>query len=102
MVEAVSSGPVEGEQVTISACEETKVEETPKEKPSSSPSVRDQLNIFLDKGGEQAAYRKIGQFGTHVTSLGLPGYNTRFYLSFIPSIILRALSLSGFNSRDFK
>lgn len=59
MVEAVSSSPVEGEQVTISACEEPKVKEISKEEPSSSLSAKDQLKIFLDKGGEQAAYRKV-------------------------------------------
>lgn len=59
MVEAVSGGPVEGEQVTLSVCAEAKAEEISKKEPSSSTSVKDQLKIFLDHGGEQVLYRKV-------------------------------------------
>lgn len=59
MVEAVSGGPVEGEQLTAVVTEEKKVEETPKKEPIANPSSQDRLKKFLERGGEQADYRKI-------------------------------------------
>lgn len=58
MAEAVSGSPVEGEQLTVAIAEEAKVKETPKKEPIAETSSQERLKEFLEKGGEQATYRK--------------------------------------------